>query len=422
LVVLPEFHALAKRNRLMLRNRILSVFLCWLIVSPPVFAYTNTNTVSVGYSKSDAMEAAEILGARSQVNRLLLLQKEAGSTDNHREEITLLKGTVVRKIYRGVLEVRQACNKTDLELAYTYDVMKKEARRQQLIDSLFNLAIFANLSTFYTMEPFARIHKKFAKSAIFTTTGSSVGALLTTTSKVHGRFAAASHVAPPRILEDLIDGAPVDTRSMPPLVSKFLDGTAIGSAKCRREEMFAVWKKSYGIDASKPENLFGIAGKNRASINYLNSRILLLWSLHTYVQDFDRELLSLLKLIRGSAGGQKIDAQSCATEYTTGACEVVKLLKINSQVDELIALRKSHTENDRRDELETYILERTLEGALEVQVAADKVDEELNYNYHIILAQLLQRRAKWLQYNYNLNFLQSSILGIVFPLIGFIQF
>ena len=60
-----------------------------------------------------------------------------------------------------------------------------------------------------------------------------------------------------------------------------------------------------------------------------------------------------------------------------------------------------------------FVLEKTLEGALEIQVASDKVDEELNYNYHIVLAQLLQSRAKWLQWNYNLNFLQSGVMGIV---------
>src|SRR5262249_20346117 len=57
-------------------------------------------------------------------------------------------------------------------------------------------------------------------------------------------------------------------------------------------------------------------------------------------------------------------------------------------------------------------LEKTLEGALEVQVAVDKVDDELNYNYHIVLDSLLAERAKWLQYNYTLNFLQTGVMGI----------
>lgn len=360
------------------------------------------------------MQAADILGVRTQVERLLAIQKAEGSA-NPSEETLLLKGLIMRRILRGVLEVRQACNKLDLERAYAYDIMQKEERREQLINALFNLAIFAQLSTFYTMEPFARIHKKFAKSAIFTTTGSSLGTSLTIASKIHGKYAKASHVAPPKVLSELIDGNPLDTTGLPPLVTRYLDLSAPGSALTRREEIFAMWKRNYHIDASKKENLFGIADKNKASIGYLSSRILLLWSLHTFVQDFDRELLALLQMLKTfgtEAPSSQVDSVA-TSEYTAGANEVVRLLKIQPQVEELIRLRRSNTENDRRDELELFVLERTLEGALEVQVAGDKVDEELNYNYHIVLEQLLSRRARWLQYNYNLNFLQSGILGIV---------
>lgn len=393
-------------------RRILSTILCWLVLSPQCFAYSNA--IPVGYSKAEALQAAEILGVRTHLDRLLALQNDMAATGQQSEEAILLKSFLTRKILRGVLEVRQACNRLDLERAYTYDIMQKEERREQFIDALFNLAIFANLSTFYTMEPFARIHKQFAKSAIYTTTGGSIGATLTTASKIHGRYAKASHVAPPKILSDLIDGRPVDTTGLPPLVTKFLDSNNLSSSMSRREEIFALWKRSYHVDASKKENLFGIADKDKVSVRYLSSRILLLWSLHTFVQDFDRELLSLLKLVKGpSDSNSDSTKQLNDPEYTAGASEVVRLLKIRPQVEELIRLRRSNIENDRRDELEAFVLERTLEGNLEVQVASDKVDEELNYNYHIILAQLLERRARWLQYNYNLNFLQSSILGIV---------
>ncbi|MBK9203696.1 MAG: hypothetical protein IPL73_14940 [Candidatus Obscuribacter sp.] len=76
-------------------------------------------------------------------------------------------------------------------------------------------------------------------------------------------------------------------------------------------------------------------------------------------------------------------------------------------------MKQAGVDNQRVQELELHLLERTLTGALELQVATDKVDEDLYYNYHIALSELLQNRAKWLQYNYNANFLQSGILGIV---------
>ena len=253
------------------------------------------------------------------------------------------------------------------------------------------------------------------KSAIFTTTGNALGTSITLASKLHGKVAKASHIAPPKILAGIVDGGPVDTTGLPPLVTKFLDSKDFGSDQSRREELFAMWKKSYHIDASKKENLCGIADKNRASVGFLSSRILLLWSLHTFIQDFDHELLSLLQLVKvpGSENANAPKESQSAKGESLGATEVVGLLKLKPQVEELINLRRNNIENDRRDELELIVLESTLEGALEVQVATDKVDEELNYNYHIVLAQLLATRGKWLQYNYNMNFLQAGILGLI---------
>lgn len=398
----------------LLRNRILSVFLCLILLSPPCFAYSAAGPATC--SKPDALQAAEILGVSAQLDRLIAIHKGGKLSDEDLEQALLLKSLIVRKALRGVLEVRQACNKVDLELAYTYDIMRKEERRQSFINSLFNLAVFSELSTFYTLEPFMRIHKYFVTSAIFTTVSGSLGTTIATLSRLHGKYAKASHVAPPRELSGMIDGRPVDTSGMPPLVTKFLDMPAPGSDKSRRDELFAMWKKHYHVDASNRDNLFGLADKKRASIGYLNSRILLLWSLHTYVLDFDRGLLSLLKMANGPC--DDVFAPSPGTfsrgqQYKSGAAEVANLLKLQEQIDELMRLRKDDVQNARRDELELQVLSAALEGALDLQVASDRVDEELNYNYHIVLAQLLQSRAKALQLIYDANFIQSGILGII---------
>lgn len=397
----------------LLQNRIVSLLLCWLMLAPQCFAYGTIGPI--GSSPTQAMQAADILGIRTHVERLLSVKNEISRREQQSEETLFLRGLILRKILRAVLEVRQACNKIDLELAYTYDVMQKEERRERFIFELFNLANFAQLSTFYTLEPFVRIHNYFNTSAVFTTTSGSLGTTITTFSKLYGATAKASHVAPPKILADIVDGRPVDTCGMPPLVVRFLDSQAPYSNKSRREELFASWKKYYHIDASKKENLCGIAEKNKASTRLLSSRILLLWSLHTFVQQFDCELLTLLKTVKipTKEHPDSIDDKYRSPDYNSGANEVARLLKIQPQVEELISLRRSNTDSTRRDELELLVLETTLEGGLEVLVASDKVDNELNYNYHVILANLLSSRAKWLQYNYNMNFLQAGIMGIV---------
>ena len=151
-------------------TRLIAIFLCWLILAPQCLAYTYTRPV--GLTQSEAMQAAEILGVRAHLDRLL--------SNSQDEDTILLKSLILRKILRGVLEVRQACNKIDLELTYAYDVMKKEERKEQFIFSLFNLANFAQLSTFYTLEPCMRMHDQFITSAIFTTTSGSLNTTIST--------------------------------------------------------------------------------------------------------------------------------------------------------------------------------------------------------------------------------------------------
>lgn len=162
-----------------------------------------------------------------------------------------------------MLEVRQACNKLDVERAYTYDIMQKEERRQQFVSKLFNTANFAQLSTFYTLEPFMRIHRQFVTSAIFTTTSGSLGTAISTFSRLHGSIAKASNVAPPAIVNDIVEGGPVDTSGLPPLVTKYLDAKAPNADKTRRDLLFANWMQNYKIDASKKENLCAINDKKK---------------------------------------------------------------------------------------------------------------------------------------------------------------
>ena len=94
-----------------LRKRIFSILLSWLLALPQCLALSK---VGVGFDNAEAKQAADILGIRPQLDRWLAMQKE-GTFDNQSEEAMLLKSLVLRKILRGVLEVRQSCNKIDLE-------------------------------------------------------------------------------------------------------------------------------------------------------------------------------------------------------------------------------------------------------------------------------------------------------------------
>lgn len=397
-------------------KRIISIVLGLVLIAPPAFAVTKTPFGS--YQQPSAEDTAQILGIRAQVERYKALCR---NPDASPEERLFLKTLILRKILRGVLEVRQACNKLDFERAYTYDILQKEERRQHFVYQLYNTANFAQLSTFYTLEPFMRIHDQFVTSAIFTTTSGSLNTAISSLSRLHNAVAKASHVAPPAVLANVIDGGPVDSTGLPPLVTKYLDAKAPNADKTRRELLFANWMKYYKIDASKKGDLCAINDKKRVGLKLLRSRVLLLWSLHTFIQDFDRQLLVLLNTVQSASGtsatgriaDQSLAAGAEPVMLSSGAQEMAKSLNLLASLAELQQMKQSGVDSQRMQELEVHLLEKTLTGALELQVATDKVDEDLYYNYHIALSELLQNRAKWLQYNYNANFLQSGILGIV---------
>lgn len=350
------------------------------------------------------MQTAELLGVGTQVERLL---EARNKPDASNEEIVQLRITVLRRILRGVLEVRQYSNMLDLERAYAYDIMHREERRQSLVGQLFTLASFAQLATFYTMEPYMRMRKQFVTSATFTTISGSLNTGISTLSRLYSSVAKASHVAPPAVLGNLVTGGPVDAGRMPPLLNNYFDATLPGSDQTRRNALFSHWRSQYKIDASNPENLCSLADKKKASLNLIRSRILLLWSLHTAVLQFDHDLLALLRLIGSTESIPGINDSS------PNGGEVVRLLRLGPYIEELNQLKKSGQNDRRTNELEAIILQKTLEGTLEIQAAADKVDEDLYYSYHIALSDLERSRAKSLQLNYDANFLQSGILGIV---------
>ena len=391
----------------MLPKRLLSTILCGLILAPSCLAIDRST-----YRRSEAAQAAQILGIQDKVDRVLSIRS---NSDISSEELLVLKAAIMRKILRAILEVRQACNKLDVERAYAYDIMQKEERREHFVNQLFNTANFAQLSTFYTLEPFMRIHDQFVTSAIFTTISGSLNTAISTLSRVHGAVAKASNVSPPKVLANIVDGGPIDTSGMPPLVSKYLDASAPGMNKSRREVLFANWLRSYKIDASKKEDLCSIKDRKKASIKLLRSRILLLWSLHTAVQDFDRQLLCLLDQLEGVSmpGAESASVSVSAINCGAGAAEIANLLKLQPCIAELKQLKEADSAGKRTGELELLLLEKSLRGALEIQVASDKVDEDLYYSYHVVLSDLLQSRARWLQKTYDANFLQSGILGIV---------
>jgi hypothetical protein len=364
----------------------------------------------------DAVQMAQILGVRPQLDRIL----ELGGNDS--EEAIALRSQILQKVLIGFLEVRKASDKNWRELSYSFNIMRREQRKQDLIDQCFTLANFAQLSTLYTLEPYLRLNLYFKASAMCTQTGNGIGLLLPVLSIAQQKIATVGKTEPPAPLQEIIDGGPVNTGGLPEYVDKFFDSPAPGTTITRRQALFELWKSRYHVDAANENQLCSLRDsdrhKYRKTIRSLQTRILLLYSLYSYILDMDNSLLALLRYVKSPAGSQMnveaTESNLAALGLSPGAIHAAKLLNIKAEVAQLVALNKNGGNDSlARQKLEVLVLERVLTGALEVRAAADQVDAEINYAHDVVLAELLARRGKQLQQNFEMNFIQAGVFGSV---------
>lgn len=384
---------------------LLFVFCFSMTATSPALALPSEESDQWRY---DAMQAAEVLGVSDQVRKLDELHKRGDKSSD--DELTL-RAQILRRILYGFLEVRKACNRTDVEIAYAFDVMEKDRRKVAFVNHLLTVLTFAQLSVLYTLEPRSRIHKQFVQSAIMTSVSAGVGTTLSIIGVLYNKFHRTGDLAPPKFMTYILKGGPVTGIGLSSVVDQYLDRNEMGSSTSRRQDMYALWKKRYGVDATNLANLCAINDGKKHNPGVLSKRLLLLWSLHTYIQDFDDDLLCLLQLIRSTDKDRSASANLASLGLNAGALEAAQLLKLEPEVEALVRLKEQNVFDQRRVLLETELLEGVLEGMLESRIASDRVDEEINYASDVVLGTLLARRGKGLQLNYEANFIQQGTFG-----------
>lgn len=391
----------------------------WAIL--PTTANT-TNSISSGAVNNSTISAktaqtADILGVRSEIERLQDLKSALAGGDNAaRQEIISLRGRVLRKTMQAAFQVQAAEDRLESEMAYAYDMQARQRRKIDRINQGFNAFNFAQLGILYgIVEPYSRIHKQFIQSAVGTCVGSGLAIGLPVLNIMYNRFfAGAGNFAPPAFISYMISGKPVDGSNLPPLVARYLDSAEPGSSATRRQILSQLWKKRYHVDMDKQETLAGIDSGKKQNPTVLNTRIVLLWSLFTTIQNFDKDLLALLEEVsdfQPSAEGTLWNKDRISPGFSRGAGEAVSLLGITPLIDELKSLSNAPADNERKLELRTKLLEAILVGYLDMQIARDRCQEELNYQYDVVLAQMMARRGRFLQKTYEANFIQTGTLG-----------
>lgn len=407
LIRAPSFHFL---------RRSFAALACLLILIQPWFlaipAFSSDESLT-----PDAAQAAEIIGIRPAVEQIVSLRRNGAISGSERHELNNKRAFVLRRIFEAVLQVQAAENHLEVESEYVYDIMSREQGKTNTVNQLFNVANFAQLSTLYGFfEPYSRINLQFKQSAIGTCVGSGLAITLPVLNILYNKCARASHLAPPTFLSAVLDGKPVDGSNLPPLVVRYLDSPVPGgsSGKTRREMLNSLWKEHYHADMSKRETLCGIDDGKSKKPFVLNARIALLWSLRTAIAGFNKDLLVLLNQVRGA---QNAEDQPSNTRIVSspglggGADEAARLLHVEPVVAELKSLDASGGSSERKIELQITLLETLLSGFLEMYVAAGRCQQDLNYQYDVVLAQMMARRGRFLQKTYEANFIQVGTLG-----------
>ena len=145
---------------------------------------------------------------------------------------------------------------------------------------------------------------------------------------------------------------------------------------------------------AKKETLLGIDDGKARSQFYLNSRLDLLWSLYTTIEGFNVDLLSLLNQVRGASVIHDPPSNtriSSSSGLGGGADDAARLLHLEPAIAELKSLNVSGGDSERKRELQITLLETLVSGGLDMAVAGDRCQKEINYQYDVVLAQLTAR-------------------------------
>lgn len=381
-----------------------------LLIQPWYLA--QTADASSGALTSDAAQTADILGIRREAEQIISLRRSGASSDTEKHQLNNYRALVLRKIFEAILQLQAAESQLEFEVSYSYDAMAREQRKENVANQFFNIANFAQAGAFGVIGPYCDIHGKFVAESILGLVSAGMGTVLPVIGIFYTKYAKASHLCPPAFMSPYLNGKPVDGSNLPPLVARYLDSPAAGETMTRREILKGVWKKRHKADMGKKETLLGIDDGKARSQFYLNDRLVLLWSLYTAIEGFDSDLLSLLNQVRGCP---LIDypSSNTAAGASSGADDAARLLHLEPVIAELSSLNVSDETSERKRELQITLLETLVSGALDIAVAADRCQKDLNYQYDVVLAQMTARQANFIQKIYEANFIQSGVIGSI---------
>lgn len=368
---------------------------------------------TAGVLTPDAAQTADILGIRKEAESIIALRKNGSNSGNDRHLLNSYRSLVLRKIFEADLQTQSAESRLEFEIAYAYDALTRQQRKENTVNQIFNVANFTQFGVFGVLAGVDDLQSKFLRESTESLVSGAVGTILPAMTIVYGKIAKAKHLTPPEFMSPYVNGKPVDGSDLPPLVVRYLDSPAPGESRTRREALNAVWKQRYKADMSNKKTLLGIDDGKARSQSYLNSRLVLLYSLYTTIEGFNSDLLALLNQVRGSAFVDQTSttAISSTSAKLSGAEDAAHLLRLEPLLAELNSLNSTGVDSERKHELQITLMETLISAGLDLAVAGDRCQKELNYQTDVVLAQLTDRQSDVMQKIFEANFIQSGAFG-----------
>ncbi|MBC7997082.1 MAG: hypothetical protein IAF58_04025, partial [Leptolyngbya sp.] len=274
------------------------IFTCLLI--QPWYLAVSADTTG-GALTPNAAQAADILGIRQEAEQIISLRRSGASLTGDRHQLNNYRALVLRKIFEADLQTQSAESRIEFEIAYAYDAIARQQRKENNVNQIFNAVNFTQSGVFGILSGADDLQNKFVQESTESLVSGSVSTLLATTGILYGKIAKANHLTPPAFMLSYVKGKPVDGSDLPPLVMRYLDSPSPGESRTRREVLNTTWKQRYKADMANKKTLYGIDDGKARSQSYLNSRLNLLWSLYTTIEGFNSDLLSLLNQLRGNS-------------------------------------------------------------------------------------------------------------------------
>lgn len=375
--------------------RLNALLLGCLLVVQSVLPFAAFGAIET-HTRNDANEAADILGVRNNVDRILALQAAGGATS---EELLLNKAFVLKKLLLGYLEVRQTSDLLDEAIDDTYDAIDKQARSVSRRVELANTVNFTTFGVLFNIAAANRLQGNFQSSNALTFVSAGLTAGLGVAAVGLSYTGAAIDRCHPNPLATVF-GLEKASIQLPELVSKYINATPNGGTKSRKAAMLDMWKSEFGLKESIASRQILAAEstkRHRVSIGLLNQRLALLFSLNALAEEFDRELLALLRTIESTSVPTNGSTLAVTSRIGASGIEAAKLLQVEQCAADIINMRMAGARNGADLQtlaLDVYMLEKILGAAFEVRQVVDCIDREKHYQFDVLLPQLVRVRDR----------------------------